>query len=87
VEDANARGFGTLQAQSMSQQNVRGLGLWRDGHWNVVFVRELQSRDEGDAGFVLNRSVPMALAVWDGENRDRNGRKVISNWYQLTLEP
>lgn len=87
MEDAVARGFGTLQSQPMKSQNVQGRGVWRDGHWNVVFIRELKSRDDVDVQFATRKSVPVAFAIWDGENRDRNGRKVISNWYQLTLEP
>jgi len=35
---------------------------------------------------LAGKPVPVAFAVWDGQNRDRNGRKVISNWYQLILE-
>ena len=71
----------------MKSQNVQGHGIWRDGHWNVVFVRSLKSRDDDDVKFALEKTVPVAFAIWDGENRDRNGRKVISNWYQLSLEP
>jgi DMSO reductase family type II enzyme heme b subunit len=66
---------------------VTGKGIWRDGHWEVVFVRELKSREDEDVKFIPGKQVPVAFAIWDGENRDRNGRKVISNWYQLTLEP
>lgn len=87
VEDCNASGFGTLQSQPASSQNVSGKGLWRDGHWNVVFIRELNSRDSSDVRFAAGKSTPVAFAVWDGEHRDRNGRKLISNWYQLVLAP
>ena len=85
VEDANATGFGTFRSQSAASQNVGGKGIWRDGHWNVVLVRDLKSRDTEDVQFANATSVPVAFAVWDGENRDRNGRKVFSNWYQLRL--
>jgi len=87
IEDANARGFGTLQSQPMTGQNVQGKGIWRDGHWNVVFIRELKSAEADDVKFASGKAVPLAFAVWDGDNRDRNGRKVISNWYQLSVEP
>ncbi len=86
IEDANARGFGTLKSQPASQQNVQGKGLWRDSHWNVVFVRDLRSPDADDVKFVIGKPVPVAFAVWDGQNRDRNGRKVISNWLKLVLD-
>ncbi|MDO8545255.1 MAG: c-type cytochrome [Opitutaceae bacterium] len=87
IEDGNARGFGTFTSQPASGQNVTGWGIWRDSHWSVVFVRELQSGETADVQFAIGKPVPVALAVWDGQNRDRNGRKVVSNWYQLALEP
>lgn len=87
IEDANARGFGTLKSQPPSGQNVQGKGIWRDGAWNVLFVRELKSGDADDVQFAEGRPVPLAFAVWDGQNRDRNGRKVVSNWHKLVLEP
>jgi mono/diheme cytochrome c family protein len=86
VEDANARGFGTMKSQPAGSQNVSGRGIWRDGHWSILFARELKSRDEDDVKFAARKVVPTAFAVWDGANRDRNGRKVISNWYQLIVE-
>ena len=87
VEDANARGFGTFTSQPASGQNVKGRGIWRDSHWSVVFVRELKSRDTDDVQLAPGKTAPIAVAVWDGQNRDRNGRKVVSNWYQLILAP
>ncbi len=87
LEDANARGFGTLKSQAPKEQNVDGKGLWRDGFWSVVFVRDLKSKDKEDVQFASSKEgVPVAFAVWNGEQRDRNGRKVISNWYKLILE-
>jgi len=87
VEDANAHGFGSFAPQPPSGQNVQGNGIWRSGHWNVLITRELSSRDKNDVKFVAGKSVPVAFAVWNGEQRDRNGRKVVSNWYHLTLAP
>jgi DMSO reductase family type II enzyme heme b subunit len=86
VEDANARGFGTFNSQPAPQQNVKGRGIWRDAHWSVLLVRDLKSRDKDDVQLVLGRPAPVAFAVWDGQNRDRNGRKVVSNWHKLILE-
>jgi DMSO reductase family type II enzyme heme b subunit len=86
VEDANARGFGSFKSQPMEQQNVNGKGVWHDGFWNVVFVRDLKSPDSEDVKFEPGKSVPVAFAIWSGEQRDRNGRKMVSNWYQLILD-
>jgi hypothetical protein len=87
VEDANARGFGTLKSQPPAGQNVSGKGIWRDGSWSVLFVRELQSPETDDVKLAAGKSIPVAFAIWDGQNRDRNGRKVVSNWHKLILEP
>jgi mono/diheme cytochrome c family protein len=87
VEDANANGFGTLKSQPPAGQNVKGKGVWRDGSWSVVFIRELKSKESDDVKFVIGKQTPVAFAVWDGQNRDRNGRKVVSNWHKLLLEP
>jgi hypothetical protein len=87
VEDANARGFGTMKSQPPAGQNVKGKGIWRDGHWNVAFIRELKSREADDVKLAIGKPTPIAFAVWDGQNRDRNGRKVVSNWHKLVLEP
>jgi DMSO reductase family type II enzyme heme b subunit len=87
VEDANARGFGTFKSQPLKEQNVNGWGVWHDGFWNVVFIRDLKSRNTDDVKFVPGKPTKVAFAIWDGQNRDRNGRKVISNWYNLILEP
>lgn len=86
IEDANARGFGSFQSQSVGQQNVLGKGLWNDGFWSVIFIRDLNSRDALDVKFSPGTAVPMALAIWNGEQGDRNGRKMVSNWYQLLLQ-
>jgi mono/diheme cytochrome c family protein len=87
VEDANAYGFGTLKPQPPAGQNVGGKGIWRDGAWEVLFVRDFKSSDKEDVRFVIGTPTPVAFAVWAGDNRDRNGRKVVSNWHKLLLEP
>lgn len=87
VEDANARGFGTMTSQPPAAQNVGGRGVWRDGSWSVVFHRELGSPDPGDVQFAPGQTVPVAFAIWNGAQRDRNGRKVVSNWFRLSLNP
>lgn len=83
VEDANAAGFGSFKSQPIEQQNVAGKGLWHDGFWNVIFIRDLKSKDEDDVTFAAGDPVPVAFAIWNGEQGDRNGRKMVSNWYQL----
>jgi DMSO reductase family type II enzyme heme b subunit len=46
----------------------------------------LKSKDADDVKFVAGKAVPVAFAIWNGEQHDRNGRKMVSNWYQLVLD-
>jgi DMSO reductase family type II enzyme heme b subunit len=86
IEDANASGFGTFKPQPPKEQNVSGWGIWHDGFWNVVFVRDLKPGSDNDVRFTSGKATRVAFAVWDGENRDRNGRKLVSNWFNLVLD-
>lgn len=86
IEDANAWGFGSFKSQPVKQQNVTGRGIWHDGSWSVLFVRDLKSKDADDVKFVPGKPVPVAFAIWNGEQGDRNGRKMVSNWFQLVFD-
>lgn len=79
VDDLNAEGFSTLTIQE--EQNVSGAGVWADNTWQVVFKRSLTNSDENDTQ--IKSSVPMAVAIWNGANRERNGQKGISQWLLL----
>jgi len=87
VEDANAAGFGTMTSQPAGSQNVQGKGIWRDGFWSVLFYRDLVSEDPEDVLLEPGTTVPVAFAIWNGAQRDRNGRKVFSNWHRLVMNP
>lgn len=81
VEDLNAEGFSTLTRQD--HQDVEGKGVWSEKTWRVVFRRALENSDANDIQFKV--SLPMAIAVWDGGNRETNGQKGISDWIYLRL--
>lgn len=79
VDDLNAEGFSTLTAQS--HQDVMGQGLRTGAGWGVVFKRRLKTKDSRDVQ--LTSSAPMAVAVWDGGNRETNGQKGLAGWILL----
>ncbi len=81
VEDLNAEGFSTLTHQD--EQNVSGKGLRTGKGWQVVFKRNLSNRDEHDVQF--DGSTPMAVAIWNGGNRETNGQKGLAGWILLQL--
>lgn len=85
VEDLMAGGFGTLTTQPQAEQNVQGYGLWNNGHWQVIFSRNLTSAEAHDAAFAPDKVYSVAFAAWDGANSERNGEKSTSQWLSLQL--
>lgn len=85
VEDLNAIGFGTLTSQE--HQDVNGKGSWNNGKWNVVIYRPLETSDENDVKFTPGMSTFFNMAVWNGNEGDRNGQKSVSiRWRPLKIE-
>jgi DMSO reductase family type II enzyme heme b subunit len=79
VEDLNAEGFSTLTIQD--EQSVQGKGVWKDNRWRVIFKRSLENSDSADAQF--GSATQMAIAVWNGANKERNGQKGLVGWILL----
>lgn len=86
VENANAVGPQTLVSRSLEDQSVTGRGVWDGTRWTVVFVRSLKTNSDDDVQFKTGGTYPVAFAVWNGSQGDRNGQKMVSTWYQLTLK-
>ena len=81
VEDLNAEGFSTLTYQN--SQNAMGFGVWKEGRWRLIFKRDLVNDDPNDVQF--RHSVLMAVALWNGSNRELNGQKGIAGWMLLKI--
>jgi len=86
VENLNAIGLGSLTSQPREHQTVRGHGIWADGKWRVVMVRALRTANERDTQFEPGGTVPVAFAIWDGAQGDRDGRKAVTIWQRLELQ-
>ena len=80
VEDLNAEGFSTLTTQA--HQDVQGKGNWSNNRWSVVFKRSLTNSDANDTQFTGGKT-PMAIAIWNGQNKERNGQKAVTQWNEL----
>jgi len=80
IEDLNAEGFSTLTTQA--NQDVDGKGNWSNNRWSVVFKRALTSKDSNDTQFSGGKA-PMAIAIWNGGNKERNGQKAVTQWQTL----
>lgn len=87
VEDLVGGGFSTLTSKQ-SQGRIQGKATWKDGTWRVVMRRPLASTDpENEARLEPGRLQAIDFAVWNGENKERNGQKAVAPWFQLTIDP
>jgi mono/diheme cytochrome c family protein len=82
VEEATARGFGTITPKPQPQQHVAGQGMWRDGKWHVVVSRRIEP---GSGIDIARGRTKLGFAIWNGNESQRNGEKAISNWYALVV--
>lgn len=68
-------------------QNVQGRGIFDNNAWQVVFRRSMLAVNRtNDISFNAGRKERCVLAVWNGANNDRGGRKSISDWVELELK-
>ena len=81
VEDLNAEGFSTLTTQA--HQDVQGNGNWSNNRWSVVFKRSLSKVVMPMIRNSKRGKTPMAIAVWNGQNKERNGQKAVTQWNTL----
>lgn len=84
VNDLVAIRVGTITPKD--NQEVMGKGVWENGVWSVVFKRPLKAGElENGADFAAGKKLA-ALAVWNGSQGDRGGRKSISDWVELEIK-
>lgn len=81
AENLVAEGFGTVT--SLEVQDVQAQGIWKNGQWVVVMKRRLDSAS--GAAFKKDMIIPIAFAIWDGANAERDGIKSISPWHLLKI--
>lgn len=87
VEDLIGGGFSTLTTKE-KQGRVQGKAVWKDGVWHVVMRRPLVSEEqENEAKLIPGRVQTVSFAVWNGENKERNGQKSVAPWFQLIIDP
>jgi mono/diheme cytochrome c family protein len=79
-------GPGSVTFRPPVSQLVEARGAWNEGQWAVVMTHPLDAGAGGGLTLKAGESVSVALAVWDGSQRDRNGQKLISIWQELVLD-
>jgi DMSO reductase family type II enzyme heme b subunit len=89
--DMNAKGFGTLKAQT--HQDVKAKGAYANGTWKVVFTRPLATvHPDEDTQITTGGFINIAFAVWDGkkdasgELKEKGSQKAVSSWWYFRAE-
>jgi mono/diheme cytochrome c family protein len=86
AEDLAAQGFGTLRARPPADQQVHAKGIYGTDSYRVIFRRELAGEGSGAVTLRPGTTVPVAFAVWNGAAGDRDGKKSVTIWQELTLD-
>jgi len=87
VEDLAAQGFGTLAARPKVDQRVVAHGVYSTGTYRVLFRRALAGSGDRSVSFRPGGTAQVAFAVWNGSAGDRDGKKSVTIWQDLKLEP
>jgi DMSO reductase family type II enzyme heme b subunit len=67
-------------------QLVTAGGQWVDGRWTVVMTRSLRVDPDQGVSLEPGDKASIAFAIWDGAQRDRDGKKLITIWQDLVVE-
>lgn len=86
AENLVADGFGTLTR--LPVQDVQASGNYAKGVWTVVFHRALKPQGDDNITLAIKKGtkLPVAFAVWNGGNSERDGFKAVTmEWHQLAF--
>lgn len=82
TENLVAHGFGT--ATRMPSEGLKTAATRTDNGWAVVLARPLKVKPDEGANLQGKSTMPIAFAVWDGANQERDGLKAVTlEWWQL----
>ena len=87
AEDLVAQGFGTLTARPRDSQAVDARGVYATGSYRVMLRRALAGTGPRAVTLTPGATVPVSFAVWNGSAGDRDGKKSVTIWQDLVLEP
>ncbi len=87
VEHLEAEGFGTLRARPAIDGSVEATGTYKFSSYQVVMRRRFDETHPDAAWLRPGATLSVAFAVWDGSAGDRDGKKSVTIWQELFIEP
>jgi hypothetical protein len=85
AEDLSAQGFGTLRARPPVDHTVSAKGVWGTDSYRVIFRRALAGTGEAAVDLQAGATAPIAFAIWNGHDGDRDGKKSVTIWQELRI--
>lgn len=83
IENLIANGYGGTSS-SIPLPDLRSTAVRRESGWEVVISRHLRVKQQEGITLSGRKSIPVAFAAWDGDNRERDGLKAVTlEWWQL----
>jgi hypothetical protein len=80
-------GPGSVTFRPPTSQLVSAHGQWSDGRWTVLMRRALRVENASEGvSLTPGDKASLAVAVWDGAVRDRDGKKLVTIWQDLELD-
>jgi DMSO reductase family type II enzyme heme b subunit len=80
-------GPGTATFRIPQSRLVTAQGQYIDNRWDVVMTRSLSVESESEGvSLEPGTRASIAFAIWDGSQRDRDGKKLVTIWNDLDLE-
>lgn len=82
------RGYKTFQPGEETG-GVQSQGLFDNGQYRLVMRRAMRTaKADAETQFTIGRFKPISVTVWDGSNGEHGGgKRTVSAWYNLYLEP
>jgi hypothetical protein len=87
AESLEAHGFGSLKVRPLVDQNVAAEGIYGSASYSVTFRRSLQPKGSDKLVLKPGSTYSIAFAVWDGSAGDRDGKKCVTIWHEITIQP
>jgi len=87
TEIRDATGQETAPNPRADSRDLTANGAWKDGRWQVMFTRALETATPQDLVFDEGVYTPIAFANWDGLNGEEGLRQSFTAWYWILLEP
>ena len=87
TEDLTAQGFGTLRARPRRDQAVDAQGVYQTGGYRVQLRRALRGVGDGAVSLGPGDRTPVSFAIWNGSAGDRDGKKSVTIWQELLIQP